>query len=383
MSSDLIVFSRPFRSMNELANLEKVLESGHVQGDGPFTESATAQIRKITGVENALLTTSCTHALEMASILLELGPGDEVILPSFTFSSGATAVASSGATCVFVDNDPLTGNIDPERVAEAVTSRTRAISVMHYGGVAGDMDSLLSIAQNNGLVLIEDNAHGLGATWKGQGLGSIGSLATQSFHSTKNVHCGEGGALLVNDPSLMARAEIIREKGTNRSRFLRGQVDKYSWIDRGSSYLPSELNAAVLDSQLAEFDSIQAMRHHIWDRYSTELADWAERHGIYRMTIPEDRQHPAHLFYLLMPTFELQQQILEYARANGVIATFHYVPLDSSEAGRKYGRTPRECSNSLEFSQRLVRLPLWAGMSEEYITRVISVISSFPFPTGV
>jgi dTDP-4-amino-4,6-dideoxygalactose transaminase len=372
-----IVFSRPYHSADELSNLAAVLESGHVHGDGVFTSAATEKLRGITGVPNILLTTSGSHALELASLLLELGPGDEVILPSFTFPSAANAVALTGAQIVFVDVEPLTGNIDPALVRKHITSKTKAVSVVHYGGVAADLEALQQIASEHGLAIIEDNAHGLGGEWRGRQLGTFGQLAIQSFHDTKNVQSGEGGALLVNDPALMERAEMIREKGTNRSRYLRGQVDKYTWTDIGSSYLPSELNAAVLDSQLAEFDTIQSLRHRVWDAYATQLAGWAAEHSVFAMTVPDDRKHTAHLFFLLMPTHALQGALIAHLKTLGVLAGFHYVPLDSSVAGLRYGRTPEPCLVSEDFSTRLVRLPLWAGMTDADVQRVIDGVTSF------
>lgn len=372
-----IPFSRPYRSALEEANLHAVLESGHVHGDGKFTTAASARIAEISGSPHVLLTASCTDALEMSSLLLELKPGDEVIIPSFTFPSAATAIAMTGAVPVFVDIDPLTGNVDPGRIESALGPRTRAISIVHYGGVAADMDSILEICRVHGLALIEDNAHGLGGEWKGRHLGTLGSLATQSFHDTKNIHSGEGGALLVNDAALMDRAEVIREKGTNRSRFLRGQVDKYTWSDIGSSFLMSELSAAVLDSQLSEFSHIQKLRHGVWNRYSTELGEWSANQGVRLMAVDTDRSHTAHLFYLVMPTHDDQSGLIAHLKARGVVATFHYLPLDSSPAGLKYGRTPERCEASADFSLRLVRLPVWAGMSEQEITRVVDGVVDF------
>jgi dTDP-4-amino-4,6-dideoxygalactose transaminase len=377
MNDSMIFFSRPYRSARELTNLETVLQSGHVHGDGAFTASATAKLKNITGAANALLTTSCTHALEMASLLLDLGPGDEVIMPSFTFPSAATAIALRGASIVFVDIEPLTGNINAQQVREAITPRTKAISIVHYGGVAADMDALLAISTEHGIPIIEDNAHGLGGGWRGRSLGTLGSLASQSFHDTKNIQCGEGGALLVNEAGLMERAEMIREKGTNRSRFLRGQVDKYTWTDIGSSYLPSELNAAVLDSQLDEFEGIQAARHQIWNAYSVGLAEWAADSGVHPMSVPDDREHTAHLFFLLMPTHEDQSGLIAHLKALGIVAVFHYVPLDTSTAGLRYGRAAVACDVSEDFSRRLVRLPLYAGMTEGDLQRVLDGVRSY------
>ena len=369
-------FSRPFSARNELVNLTAVLASDHVHGDGPFTSSATARLRELTGSPGALLTTSGTHALEMASRLIGMGPGDEVILPSFTFPSAADAVALTGASIVFVDIDPATGNIDPEQVAEAVGPRTRAISVMHYGGVPVDAVAISDIAADAGVAVIEDNAHGLGVLTPNGVLGTIGTIGIQSFHDTKNVHSGEGGAILIRNPEMLERAEIMREKGTDRAKFLRGQVDKYSWVDLGSSYLMSELNAAVLDAQLEDFGEIQRRRFAIWNRYAVELADWAAEQGVQPMTPPAG-VHAGHLFYLLMPNWSGQEQLLSALHAQGIMATFHYVPLDSSVAGRRFGRTLRPLTHSENFSRRLVRLPIWAGMSEDDVTRVIEAVRSF------
>ncbi|MDJ0396507.1 dTDP-4-amino-4,6-dideoxygalactose transaminase [Rhodococcus sp. G-MC3] len=374
---DRIIFSRPYRAANELANLATVLESDHSHGDGQFTKSATARLKAIVGSPHALLTTSCTHALELGALLLELGPGDEAILPSFAFSSAATAIALRGATCVFVDIDIETGNIDASAVSEAVTEHTKAVLVMHYGGVAADMAPLLELAELHGFALIEDNAHGLGGTWRGRALGTLGTVGTQSFHDTKNVHCGEGGALLLSDDLLMERAEIMREKGTDRARFLRGQVDKYSWQDIGSSYLPSELNAAVLDAQLSEFDAIQAGRHRVWNAYSKGLSRWASAHDAHLMTIPPEREHTAHLFYLRMPTEDSRDRLIRHLAKSGISAPFHYVPLDTSTAGKKYGRTPNPCVRSAEFSSTILRLPLWPLLNVDQQDRILDAVDAF------
>lgn len=372
-----ILFSKPFHAPREMANLRRVVQGDHAHGDGGFTRSATRRLTDITGAPAALLTTSGSHALELASRLLDLGPGDEVILPSFTFPSAANAIALTGATCVFVDVDLRYGNIDPQQVAEAVTPQTRAISVVNYGGIAVDFDAITAIADEHGLAVIEDNAHGLGGAFRGQPLGTFGLVAIQSFHDTKNVHSGEGGAILVNDLSFMDRAEIIREKGTNRTRFLRGQVDKYTWVDVGSSYLMSEYNAAVLDSQLESFDRIQAKRHSVWNSYATRLPAWAAAENVRLMDVPADRRHPAHLFFLQAPDHEYQVALLTHLRSVGVVATFHYIPLDSAPAGLRHGRRLRELTASQNFSDRLVRLPLWAGMSDDQVDRVIEAVSSF------
>lgn len=373
---ETIPFSRPFRTRDEVPNLTAVLESGHAHGDGQFTRAATARLRALTTSDNVLLTTSATHSLEMASSLLGLGHGDEVILPSFTFPSAADAIARTGAICVFVDLDPDNGNLDPQQVSEAVGPQTRAISIMHYGGVPVDIAAIVSIATVHGLSIIEDNAHGLGVRAGEHTLGTVGVLAAQSFHDTKNVHSGEGGALVINDPTLVERAEIMREKGTNRSQFLRGQIDKYSWVEWGSSYLLSELNAAVLDSQLSEFDEIQRRRFSVWDRYALELGQWAEDAGV-RMMSPAGGIHAAHLFYLVMPSWSAQTGLIAHLRRSGIIATFHYVPLDTSPAGRRYGRILQPLTRSEDFSRSIVRLPLWAGMSEAQVTRVVETVATF------
>jgi len=374
---DLIPFSRPYRTPDELRYLDEVLTSGHGQGDGPFTQRANALITAITGAPHRLLTPSGTHALELAFWLLDLEPGDEVVVPSFTFTSTAAAVVQVGAVPVFVDVDPRTGNMDPAAFAAAVTPRTRAVCVVHYGGVGVDVDAIAAIAEPNDIRIVEDNAHGLGASWRGRKLGTLGDVAAQSFHATKNVHAGEGGALLTGSDELADRAEVIREKGTDRSRFLRGQVDKYSWVDRGSSFLLSELGAAVLTGQLEHFDEIQRLRHAVWDAYATGLAGWAAGSGWSLMHVPAEAEHPAHVFYVLAPDHAGQTEMLSHLRSRGVQGTFHYVPLDTSAAGRRFGRTPSPCTVTADFSSRLVRLPLWAGLTDAQVDRVLDAVVSF------
>ena len=372
-----IPFSKPYRAPHEADYLEQVLSSGWTHGDGPFTQRAGELLSGITASEYILLTGSGTHALELASWLLDLEPGDEVIVPSFTFSTTAASVVMTGATPVFVDIDPTTGSLDIEAAEAALTERTRAVYVVHYGGVAPDMDRLAAMAGRAEIQIVEDNAHGLGARWGGRPCGSFGTLAAQSFHATKNIQCGEGGALLINNPSLTARAEVLREKGTDRSRFLRGEVDKYSWIDRGSSYLPSELTVAVLTAQLEVFDLIQAQRHAIWNTYARSLATWATQTGSELMSPPEKAKHPAHVFYLLAPDAGSRTAMLDHLRAAGVGATFHYIPLHSSIAGMRFGRTPNPCPATDDFAARLVRLPLWPGMTEAETDRVIAAVHAF------
>ncbi|WP_245603809.1 dTDP-4-amino-4,6-dideoxygalactose transaminase [Intrasporangium oryzae] len=371
------MFSQPFRAGNEQAYVEEALSSAIWHGDGPFTERATRWLVERTGARDALLTTSCTHALELAGMLLELAPGDEVICPSFTFSSTATAIAIRGAVPVFVDVDPTTMNIDPVSAAAAITDRTKAIYIVHYGGVACDLPALQAVADQHGLAIVEDNAHSLGAYFNGQHLGTFGTFGTQSWHDTKNVTSGEGGAILINDERFAERAEILREKGTNRSRFLRGQVDKYTWVDQGSSYLPSDLLAALLLAQFERFDDIQTRRHAVWNGYDKQLGAWASDNGVELMTVPEGCEHPAHLYFLMMPTHEDQTGLISHLKEQDIVATFHYQPLDSSPAGRKLGRTPNPCPVTADRSMRLVRLPLHAGMTDADTDRVIGAITEY------
>ena len=375
-SAEPILFSVPCRAPKAPSNLAEVINSDHVHGDGRFTKSASEKLVKLTGAGSVLLTTSGTSALEMAVRLLGVGPGDEVIVPSFTFSSGAASIVAAGGVPVFVDIEGDTGNIDPDLVEAAITSKTKAISVMHYGGVPVDMSAIMAISRKHNIPVIEDNAHGLAVTSQYGRLGAIGAVGIQSFHDTKNVHCGEGGAILINDPALVEAAEIMREKGTNRSKFLRGQVDKYTWVEWGSSFLPSELNAAVLDAQLDEFENIQEKRFAIWNTYKSELADWAQEHNAKLMS-PPDGIHAAHVFYVLMPNQEKRDALLSHLRDNGVIGTFHYVPLHSSPAGLKYGRVHGSMEKTDSFSSRLARLPLWPGMSDEQVKRVLDTMKSF------
>jgi dTDP-4-amino-4,6-dideoxygalactose transaminase len=377
---DPIPFSKAYLVGDELAYVNQAFSSAAVVGDGPFTARATELVTKLTGGLGSLLTTSCTHALEMTALLLDLAPGDEVIMPSFTFVSTANAYALRGAVPVFVDVRPDTLNLDETQVEAAITDRTKAIVVVHYAGVAVAMDEINAIAAQHGIAVIEDNAHGLGGTYKGRPLGSLGLMATQSFHGTKNVHCGEGGALVVNDIDLLHRAEIIREKGTNRSAFFRGQVDKYRWVDIGSSYLPADPLAAFLTAQLERFDQIQAPRYAIWERYERELADWTAAHGIGGPTVPDDCVHPAHMYYLLMPTHEHQLGLISHLRERNITAPFHYVPLHSAPAGERYGRVgPGGCEVTERISGQLVRLPLFSQLTEEEQTRVIDALLSYAF----
>lgn len=370
-----IPFNRPYVSPSAYDAMADAARRGHLSGDGHYTRRASDLLQSITGVDRALLTTSCTHALEMCALLLDLGPGDEVVMPSFTFVSTANAFALRGARPVFVDIDPHTFDIDPASVAAAVTDRTRAIVVVHYAGVSCAMQELADIADRHGIALVEDNAHGLGASYRGRPLGSLGAMATLSFHETKNIHCGEGGALLLNDPVLIERAEIIREKGTDRSRFFRGQVDKYSWVSLGSSYLMSDLLAAFLTTQLEEFDTIQQARQDIWKRYAAELRDWADDAGFATQHVPAECDHPAHLFALLAPSLAVRTRFIDHMKAAGIAALFHYVPLHSSPQGRAFGACSLPVTDDV--AGRLVRLPLYPDLSPGDVDRVVAAATAF------
>jgi len=380
MTTTAIPFNRPAVVGDEMRHVGEALASGHLSGDGAFTRRCHALLEEIVGQgrpTRALLTTSCTHALELAALLLDLAPGDEVILPSFTFVSTANAFALRGAVPVFADIRPDTLCIDAAQVAELVTSRTRAVVPVHYAGVACDMTALDALAQKHGLTVIEDNAHGFLGALGERALGSFGAFSTLSFHETKNITCGEGGALLINDPALVERAEILREKGTNRSQFFRGQVDKYTWVDLGSSYLPSELLAAFLLGQLEARARVQAERGRLWEGYRSGLADWARSAGVALPHVPEGCAQPFHMFYLLLPSLAARQALIAHLRERGVLAVFHYVPLDSSPMGRRIGRAPLGCAVTAEISDRLVRLPLFFELGDAQQRRVIEAVTSF------
>ncbi|MEV4106443.1 dTDP-4-amino-4,6-dideoxygalactose transaminase [Nonomuraea sp. NPDC049695] len=373
-----VPFNRPHVAENELDYIAEVVRSGRTSGDGAFTRRATGLLSELTGANDVVLTTSCTHALEMSAILLDLQPGDEVIVPSFTFMSTANAFALRGAVPVFVDCRPDTLNIDERLIEGAVTERTRAIAVVHYAGVACAMEVIGELAERYGLALVEDNAHGLGGSYQGRPLGSFGAMAAQSFHETKNVQCGEGGALILNDPALMARAEIIREKGTDRSRYFRGQVDKYRWVDIGSSYLPSDLLAAQLAAQLEFFRVTQLRRHAVWQAYHEGLADWAAGNGISQPMVPDGCAHPAHLYYLLFPDIANRQAFIDHLAGRGVQALFHYQPLHCAPAGLRYGRPATGgCPVTEQVADTLVRLPLFADLAEDDVAHVIEAARDY------
>jgi len=371
------MFSKPYMTGLEEAYLTEVLKSTTWHGDGHFTGRVSSFLQQKTGTDAALLTSSGTHALELAALLLDLTAGDEVICPTFTFPSTATAIALRGATPVFVDVTADTLNLDVDAAAAAITERTRAIFVVHYGGVAADLDRLLQLVEAHGISLVEDNAHGMGGYYNGRHLGTFGVLGIQSWHDTKNFTCGEGGALLVNDPTLYSRAEILREKGTNRAAFLRGQIDKYTWVDHGSSYLPSEIQAAVLMAQFDHFDEIQQRRHGVWHRYAEQLQPWATEHGVDLMSVPERREHPAHLFYLVLPSRQDQHEFIDHLSHRGVVAPFHYQPLHESPAGRSLGRAASACSVAADRAHRLVRLPLHTDLTEVEVARVVRAVADY------
>ena len=372
-----IPFNRPALVGAELEHVRLAIEGGHLSGNGPYTKRCSELLESWVGVERALLTTSCTHALEMCALLLGIQPGDEVIVPSFSFVTTAGAFALHGATPVFADIRPDTLNLDERTLREKVTDRTKAIVALHYGGIACEMDAIEEISRETGVPIVEDNAHGLLGRYKGKSLGSIGSLATQSFHETKNFICGEGGALLLNRSDWIERAEIIREKGTNRSRFLRGQIDKYTWVDLGSSYLPSEILAAFLFGQLEARHSVQQRRDEIWSNYREELSLWAERSGVLLPTVPADCVHPSHLFYLILPTLEARTRFIEHLAQRGILAVFHYQSLHLSEMGRRFGGQPGQCPVTERVSDHLVRLPLYWGMTHEEQAEVIEAVRAF------
>ncbi len=372
--SDEITFNRPCFAGPELEYARRALGNLRLSGDGAFTKQCHAILERITGARKALLTTSCTHALEMCAVLLRCRPGDEVIVPSFTFVSTANAFALHGARPVFCDVRPDTLNLDETKLEALITPKTKAICVVHYAGVGCEMDAILAIASRHGVAVVEDNAHGLFAKYRGRPLGSFGALATQSFHETKNVQCGEGGALLLNDPSLHDRAEILREKGTNRSAFFRGQVDKYTWVDVGSSWLPSDLLAAILLAQLEHADEIQAKRGAIWNRYREGLSGWAGEHGIGLPTVPAHCEQPWHMFYLMLPDVDSRQRLMDGLRRRGIHAVFHYQALNASPMGRALGGRPGQCPVTERVSDCLLRLPLWNDMTPAQTDRVIEGI---------
>ena len=372
-----IPFNQPFAVGKEFEYIRQAIKNVHTCGDGPFTKKCHAFLEQTLGVNKALLTTSCTHALEMAALLLNIQPGDEVIVPSFTFVSTVNAFVLRGAYPVFCDIRPDTLNLDENKLEKLITSRTKVIVPVHYAGVACEMDAIMEIAGRYGVAVVEDNAHGLFGKYKGKYLGTFGCLATQSFHETKNFNCGEGGALLINDPQYVERAEIIREKGTNRSRFYRGQVDKYTWVDLGSSYLPSDMLAAYLYAQLEVHEQIQAKRRQIWEYYHEHLQDWAQEHGIRFPIVPDHCEQAYHMFYVLMPSLEKRQALIAHLKASNIISVFHYLPLHLSQMGRQLGGKEGDCPVTEDVSDRLLRLPFYNDLTEADLARVVAAICEF------
>lgn len=374
-----ITFNKPGFVGNEQAYMAEATARGHISGDGEFTSRCQALLQQQLGVPAIFLTTSCTHALEMAAILLDVSPGDEVILPDFTFVSTANAFVLRGATPVFVDVRPDTLNLDEGLVEEKVTKKTRAIVPVHYAGVGCNMEAIGEIARRRRIAIVEDNAHGLFGSRAGRALGAWGDLAALSFHETKNFSCGEGGALIVNDPGYLERAEIIREKGTNRKRFFRGEVDRYTWVDIGSSYLPSDLLAAYLFGQLEQKDLVLAARRRVFESYRNGLAEWAARREVRLPTVPPDCESSFHMFHLILPTPEARSRLIDHLKSLGILAVFHYLPLHLSEMGRRWGGQPGQCPVSESMSERLVRLPFYTGLTETDQDRVINAVMSVSF----
>ena len=377
MKQIIVDFNQPALAGKELDYIRQALERSHISGDGYFTKQCQALLEQELGVPKVLLTTNCTHALEMAAFLLDILPGDEVIVPSFTFVSTVNAFVIRGARPVFIDIRPDTLNLDESRLERQITPRTRAILPVHYAGVGCEMDAILEVSNRYGIPVVEDNAHGLFGKYKGQYLGTFGCLATQSFHETKNITCGEGGAVMINDPQYIERAEIIREKGTNRSRFFRGQVDKYTWVDAGSSYLPSDILSAFLYAQLESWKDIQVKRKRIWEYYDQHLRSWADQNGVRLPFIPQTCEQPYHMFYLLLPSLETRQALIAHLRAQGIISVFHYLPLHTSEMGRKMGGKPGDCPVTENISDCLVRLPFHNRLTEGDQRLVIEAIQGF------
>lgn len=377
-----IPFNRFCPIGTEFAYVQQAIDQLHVSGDGPFTQKCHQILERSLGVSKVLLTTSCTHALEMAALLLDVQPGDEIVVPSFTFVSTVNAFVLRGARPVFVNIRPDTLNLDERQLARFVTIKTKAIVPVHYAGVSCEMDAILAIAADRGVAVVEDNAHGLFGRYKEKYLGTLGCLATLSFHETKNFSCGEGGALLINDARYIERAEIIREKGTDRSRFLRGQVDKYTWVDTGSSYLPSDILAAVLYAQLEQRDTIQGKRCRIWHCYYDLLKGWAEDNGVQLPVVPPHCEQPYHMFYLLMPSLESRQGLIDHLKRRQILSVFHYVPLHLSEMGRRFGGYPGQCPVTESVSDRLLRLPFYNGLTEEEHSEVVAAIRDFSTRRG-
>jgi len=373
-----IPFNRPTRTENDLRYIQQALEAGFLSGDGPFTKRCHAILEAAHGAPKVLLTTSCTHALEMAAFLLQIEPGDEVIVPSFTFVSTVNAFVIRGATPVFADIHSDTLGLDERQLEKLITPRTRAIVVVHYAGIGCQMDAIGAIASAHGIPVVEDNAHGLFGSFQNRLLGTFGAMSSLSFHETKNFTCGEGGALVINDSALVERAEIVREKGTDRSRFHRGEVDKYGWVDLGSSYLPSEILAAMLCAQLESRDLIQSRRQQLWDRYASELADWSAAADAALPVVPADRHHSAHMFHVMLPSVDARNVLMAHLKSKGMLAVSHYIPLNASSMGLKMGGRVGQCPVAEHAAVHLLRLPFYTQMTDEEQTDVIRAVQECP-----
>jgi len=372
-----IPFNKPTIVGKELFYISQAIHNGYSAGDAGFTKKCHALLESILDVPKVLLTTSCTHALEMSARLLDIQHGDEVIVPSFTFVSTANAFVLCGANIRFIDIRPDTMNLDENQLEDLITPRTKAILPVHYAGVGCEMDRIVAVAKKYNLAIIEDNAHGLFGKYKGRFLGTFGTFATQSFHETKNFICGEGGAVIINDPKYVERAEIIREKGTNRSRFFRGEVDKYTWVDIGSSYLPSDLLAAFLFAQLEEREQIQTQRKTIWDTYASNLADWAGTNDVQLPFIPSHCEQTYHIFYMILPSLDSRTNLIKHLKSKGIFSVFHYVPLHLSPMGKKFGYKEGDLPNTESISGRLLRLPFYNELTENEQHQVIESIRAF------
>lgn len=373
----MINFNVPPYVGNEVKYIEEAIANRKICGDGEFTKKCTQWIEQKTGTNRALLTTSCTHATEMAALLSNIAPGDEVIMPAYTFVSTADAFVLRGATAVFVDIRPDTMNMDEKLIEAAITKKTKAIVPVHYAGVACEMDAIMEIAKRYNLAVIEDAAQGIMSTYKGKALGTIGDYGCFSFHETKNYSMGEGGALLIGKPEMIEEAEIIREKGTNRSKFFRGQIDKYTWVNAGSSYLPSELNAAYLWAQLEKAEEIYDDRMHTWDCYYDRLKVLEEEGNIELPYVPEHCKHNAHMFYIKAKDIEERTALIDFLKSKGILAVFHYIPLHTAPAGMKYGRFHGEDRYTTKESERLLRLPLYYGLEEEKVEYICEMVKEF------
>jgi dTDP-4-amino-4,6-dideoxygalactose transaminase len=372
-----IPFNRPSFEGREQVYIAQAIANGHISGDGPFTKQCQAFLEQALGAPRVLLTTSGTHALEMAALLLDIRPGDEVIVPSFTFVSTVNAFVLRGARPVFADVRPDTLNLDETRIEPLITQRTKAIVPVHYAGVGCELRAIGKIAARHGLAVVEDNAHGLFGKYRGRYLGTFGALAALSFHETKNFYCGEGGALIVNDPALIDRADVIREKGTNRARFLEGRVDKYTWVDVGSSWLPSDLLAAFLYAQLEAKERILEKRKRVWERYHEGLSGWAAERNVRLPVIPKGCRQSYHMYYLIVPSSRGRTALIRHLKSLGILGVFHYLPLHLSEMGKRYGGRPGDCPVTEHVSERLIRLPFYNNLDGESQERVIRAIREF------